>query len=157
MTWATERLEALKAGEITPPPVVQTMKLGLFDDWGEGWVRKSWEPCAETQNHDGSLFGGYIAALADQTIAFATMSVVPAEMVFRTINLQVNFIRVVRSQSLRIEAKVVAQTRQMITVRAEFRREDGELVAEATGQQLLMSFDRWPAERAAMTAQAPAG
>jgi len=38
----------------------------------------------------------------------------------------------------------------MITVRADFRREDGELLAEATAQQLLMPFDRWPAERAAV-------
>jgi len=37
-------------------------------------------------------------------------------------------------------------------VRAEFRREDGELIAEATAQQLLMSFEHWPAERAAVAA-----
>jgi hypothetical protein len=41
----------------------------------------------------------------------------------------------------------------MITVRAEFRREDGELIAEATAQQLLMDFDRWPDERRAKDAQ----
>jgi len=70
----------------------------------------------------------------------------------------VNFVRIGRTQPLHIEARVVAQTRQMITVRAEFHREDGELLAEATAQQLLMPFDRWPAEREAVEAMArPAG
>lgn len=144
MTWATERLEALKAGTATPPPVTQTLKMGLFDDWGHGWVRKSWSPMPELLNGDGSLFGGYLAALADQALAFAAMTVVPEGMFFRTTNLQVNFLRVGRAHPLAIEARVVAQTRQMITVRAEFRREDGELIAEATAQQLLMSFERGP-------------
>jgi len=150
MTWATERLDALKSGTARPPPIVETLKLGLIDDWGEGWVRKSWSPAPELQTADGSLFGGYLAALADQVLAFAAMTVVPDELHFRTLNLQINFVRIGRAHPLRIEARVSARTRQMITVRADFRREDGELLAEATAQQLLMPFDRWPAERAAV-------
>ena len=140
MTWATERLDALKAGVATPPPVVETLKLGVLDDWGEGWIRKTWTPSPELGNADGSMFGGYLAALADQALAFAAMTVVDGDKAFRTLNLQVNFIRVNRMTSLAIDAKVVAQTRQMITVRAEFRREDGELVAEATAQQFVQAF-----------------
>jgi uncharacterized protein (TIGR00369 family) len=150
MTWATERLDALKSGSARPPPIVETLKLGLIDDWGEGWVRKSWSPAPELQTADGSLFGGYLAALADQVLAFAAMTVVSDELHFRTLNLQINFVRIGRAHPLRIEARVSARTRQMITVRADFRREDGELLAEATAQQLLMPFDRWPAERAAI-------
>jgi uncharacterized protein (TIGR00369 family) len=150
MTWATERLDALKSGSARPPPIVETLKLGLIDDWGEGWVRKSWSPAPELQTADGSLFGGYLAALADQVLAFAAMTVAPDDLHFRTLNLQINFVRIGRAHPLRIEARVSARTRQMITVRADFRREDGELLAEATAQQLLMPFDRWPAERAAI-------
>lgn len=152
MTWASERLDALKAGTATAPPIVETLKLGLLDDWGEGWVRKSWAPAPELQTADGSLFGGYLAALADQVLSFGAMTVTPGDMHYRTTNLQMNFVRVGRSQPLTIEARVVSKTRQMITVRAEFRREDGELIAEATAQQLLMSFEHWPAERAAVAA-----
>jgi uncharacterized protein (TIGR00369 family) len=157
MTWGTERLAALKAGVGEPPPIVRTLKLGLIDDWGEGWVRKTWSPHAELATADGSLFGGYLAALADQVLVFAAMTVAPNEMHFRTLNLQMNFVRIGRTQPLAIEAKVVAHTRQMITVRAEFRREDGELLAEASAQQLLMPFDRWPAEREAVEAFARPG
>lgn len=150
MTWATERLDAVKAGTAVPPPVVQTLKLGLIDDWGEGWVKKSWRPSPELATADGSLFGGYLAALADQVLAFAAMTVVPHDRLYRTVNLQMNFLKVGRDGPLAIEAKVVARTRQLITARAEFRREDGALIAEATAQQIVMAFDHWPAEREAI-------
>lgn len=150
MTWGTDRLAALKAGVGEPPPIVRTLRLGLIDDWGEGWVRKTWTPHPDLATADGSLFGGYLAALADQVLTFAAMTVVPDELHFRTLNLQVNFVRIGRAHPLRIEARVSAQTRQLITVRADFHRDDGELLAEATAQQLLMPFDRWPAERAAI-------
>ena len=84
MTWGTERLAALKAGMGEPPPIVRTLKLGLIDDWGEGWVRKSWSPHPDLATADGSLFGGYLAALADQVLTFAAMTVAPGEMHFRT-------------------------------------------------------------------------
>lgn len=67
------------------------------------------------------------------------MTVVPADSVFRTINLNVSFIRVGRAHPLTIEAVVVAQTRQLITVRVTFKREDGELIAEASAQQVLQA------------------
>jgi uncharacterized protein (TIGR00369 family) len=140
MTWATDRLDVLVAGKAEPPPVVQTLKLGLLDAWGEGWIRKTWQPSPELENGDGTMFGGYLAALADQALAFATMTVVGETQAYRTINLQLNFVRVTRMAPLTIEARVVAVTKQVITVRAEFRREDGALVAEATAQQFLMPF-----------------
>ncbi|WGM37311.1 PaaI family thioesterase [Caulobacter sp. NIBR1757] len=140
MTWATDRLDVIVAGDAEPPPVVRTLKLGLLDAWGEGWVRKTWRPSPELENGDGTMFGGYLAALADQALAFAAMTVVGETQAYRTINLQLNFVRVTRMVPLSIEARVVAVTRQVITVRAEFRREDGALVAEATAQQFLMPF-----------------
>lgn len=152
MTWATDRLDACKAGSATPPPIVRTLKLGLLDDWGAGWVHKSWRPDPDLATADGSLFGGYLAALADQILAFAAMTVVPNDRLYRTVNLQLNFLKVSRNESLAIEARVVAQTRQLITARAEFRRLDGTLIAEATAQQIVLAFEHWPAEQAAVDA-----
>jgi len=150
MTWATERLEALKAGRVEVPPVTETLRLGLLDDWGEGWIRKRWTQALEILNGDGSLFGGYIAALADQAAAFATMTVVADDCYYRTLNLQTTFIRVGRAHPLEIEAQVIARTRQSAAVRVAFRREDGELIAEATAQQLFLPWERGPAERKAL-------
>jgi uncharacterized protein (TIGR00369 family) len=140
-TWATRRLDALIAGTVVPlPPVVETLRLGTLSEWRPGWVRKLWQPSPEIMNVDGSLFGGYIAALADQVLSFAALTVVPEDKVFRTTNLVVNFIRVGKAEPLTIEGRVVAQTKQMITVRATFQRSDGELTAEASAQQLLQNL-----------------
>ena len=74
MTWATERLEAICSGRGPLPPIVEQLRLGRLDAWGEGWVRKTWTPHPSLDTADGSLFGGYIAALADQALAFAAMT-----------------------------------------------------------------------------------
>lgn len=140
MTWATDRLEALKRREVEPPPVVTRLGLGLLDDWGEGWARKRWEPQPELLNIDGSMFGGYLAALADQMLAFAAMTVIEELCAFRTTDLQVRFFKLGRAHPLLIEGRVVSRSRSLISVEVEFRREDGELMAKATGQQFIMAF-----------------
>lgn len=84
------------------------------------------------------MFGGYIAALADQVLAFAAMSVVPDEVAFRTINLSVQFFRVVRNETISIEASAIAQTKQLISVEALFRDANERLFAKAAAQQLIM-------------------
>jgi uncharacterized protein (TIGR00369 family) len=137
MTWATERLDAIVSGDVTPPPVVSTLRLGLLDAWGEGWARKRWEPHAEIMNSDGSMFGGYLAALADQMLAFAAMTVIEAPRAFRTTDLQLRFFRVLRAEPLLIEGRVTSRSRSLIHAEVEFRREDAELVAKASGQQFV--------------------
>jgi uncharacterized protein (TIGR00369 family) len=132
------------------PPIVEQLRLGRLDAWGEGWVRKTWTPHPSLDTADGSLFGGYIAALADQALAFATMTVVPDDRHYRTTQLQVSFLRVGRNAPVEIHAQVIAATRQMITLRASFVQGEGRLIAEAGAQQILM-----PIPTAAGVAQAP--
>ena len=139
MTWATERLEGIQAPGFVAPPVVRRLGLGLLDAWGPGWVRKTWTPDPEDLKYaDGSVFGGLIAALADQALAYAAMTVVPDECWYRTTALQVRFVRVARGHPLLIEGRVLAATRRLITAEVDFRRPDGELMAKASGQQILL-------------------
>jgi uncharacterized protein (TIGR00369 family) len=138
-TWATDRLDALVRGDVVLPPVTKTLRLGTLDSWSPGLIKKTWSPDADLLNVDGSLFGGYIAALADQVLTFAAMTSVPDDMVFRTLNLSVTFHRVGKAEPLKIEATVTSQTRQVISTRAAFQRPDGELIAEAAAQQFLQA------------------
>lgn len=138
-TWATRRLDELIAGA-EPPPVIRTMRLGTLDAWGDGYAKKRWEPTADMLNSDGSMFGGLIAALADQMLAFAAMTVVPEDKIFRTINLSLTFHHISRTDSVDIEAVVVAQSQQLIGVRAYFRSSEGKLLAEASAQQIVRGF-----------------
>jgi uncharacterized protein (TIGR00369 family) len=139
-TWATQRLDELVAGA-KPPPVVAKLDLGTLDSWGEGWAKKHWTAKPDLMNIDGTMFGGYLAALADQMLAFATMTVLPADNVFRTANLSVSFFKLGRGD-MDIEAKVISQSRQMIAVRATFMSPEGVLLAEASGQQILTPMSR---------------
>jgi len=136
MTWATDRLEAVRTGQAAPPAVVETLKLGTLDEWGPGWARKRWHGSPEVLNADGSMFGGYIAALADQMLAFAAMTVVPDDAMFRTVQLQVQYFRVTRGEELTIEARVIAQSKATISVEAEFHNAGG-IVAKASAVQVL--------------------
>ena len=138
MNWAIERLNQIKAGTVDIPPVTATLRMGLLDDWGPGWARKRWEPSPEVLNNDGSMFGGYLAALADQILVFATMTVTPDDSIFRTVNLQMQYLKVSWGRPLEIEARVVHTNKRMATVEAEFRTEDGELVARAQAQQVWL-------------------
>lgn len=141
MTWATERLDEIKRPGFIPPPVVERLGLGRLDDWGPGWVRKTWEADREDLKlADGSVFGGHIAALADQVLAFAAMTVIPNEARYRTINLQVQFLKVARRHPLHIEGRVVAASSRLIAVEADFRRPDGERIATASAQQILLPW-----------------
>lgn len=137
MTWGTDRLAALKAGAAEPPPVVRTLKLGLIDDWGPGWARKRWTASPELLNVDGSMFGGYLAALADQMLALAALSVIADDCGMRTANLAVQFFKLARGEPLVIEGRVLSQSKTVIAVEAEFRRDDGELIAKASAQQIV--------------------
>ena len=144
MSWASERLDGLKAGTVELMPVVKTLRLGGLDDWGSGWVRKVWDPTPEVLQSDGTMFGGYLAALADQVLAFAAMSVLPEDHFFRTIGLNVQFFRTSRNEQITIDARVVAQSRQLIAVEAEFRNPGGEFLAKATAQQMLVPIPKQP-------------
>jgi acyl-coenzyme A thioesterase PaaI-like protein len=137
MTWATDRLDLLKARAVTPPPVVETLRLGLLDDWGPGWARKVWTPEPGLLNADGSLFGGYVAALADQILAFATMTVVPDGVAFRTVNLAVRFVKVGPRRAPGHRGPGDGQSRNLITVEADFRQGEA-LIARADAQQMLV-------------------
>jgi acyl-coenzyme A thioesterase PaaI-like protein len=73
-------------------------------------------------------------------LAFAAMTVIPNENAFRTINLNVQFFRVGRAHPLLIEAHVIMQSKSMISVEANFLREDGEIIARASAQQMVIPF-----------------
>lgn len=137
MTWATDRLDAIITPGFEPPLLTRTLRLGLMDAWGPGWVKKTWEPAPEVLSVDGSMFGGHLAALADQVLTFAAMTVAPDDAHFRTINLQLQFVKIGRAHPLEIEGRVVAQSKQLITVAADFRRPDGVLITTASAQQIL--------------------
>ena len=136
MTWATEMLENMKRGTHPIPQITKTLQLGLIDDWGEGWVRKSWSPKEEFLHPDGTMFGGYASALFDQVFAFATMTVIGEDEAYRTSNLNISFLSLSRSEKVSLEASVVSRSRRLITLEGKMLGFDGQVRCIATAQQI---------------------
>ena len=139
-TWAHKRLDEIKSPGFVPPAPVTQFRLGLLDTWEPGRVTKRWFPAPEVLHDDGSLFGGCTAALADQMMSFAAMTVIPGDKAFRTINLSLQFFKLCHAETLVIEGRVVAQSKRVISIEVTFARENGTLVARATGQQAVTNF-----------------
>lgn len=86
------------------------------------------------------MFDGYLAALADQILAFAAMTVLPGDKVFRTCQLSISFYQASKDGAIHIEGKVIAKSRQTISVKADFKDDAGALIAEASALQVLQSL-----------------
>ena len=152
MTWATDRLDALKAGTGTPPPIVQTLKLGLIDDWGRGLGAEILEPVRGTRHRRRLAVRRLSGGAGRPSLGLRDYDGRSARSPISDRKPADELPKGGPQPPLVIEARVVAQTRQLITVRADFRRDDGTLIADSTAQQIVMAFDHWSAERAAIEA-----
>lgn len=121
----------------TPEPLVNT-KLGLapaLSDWRPGFVEK--RLLVDTDLfHGRALFGGYIAAIADQVLGLAAMSVLEDGYFFGTTNMAISYLSPVTEGELRVEGEVIRQRRKSIYVECTFYFGD-EIVAKASATQVV--------------------
>lgn len=146
MTVWRRRLDAIRDGTAQLPAVVERLGLGGLTKWSEGFVEKEWEVkpeyCTGAGTEAQTLFGGYVAALADQILAFAAMTVLEDDRSIRTSDLRVSFFRPISTGSLMIRGRVVNVSATLIHVEAEFIQGDAEaLVGKATAVQTVRALD----------------
>jgi len=141
MTWATEMLDNMKRGTHQLPPVTKALQLGLIDDWGPGWIHKTWISKPEFLHPDGTMFGGYISALFDQAFALATMTVINDDETYRTSHLNVSFLSLSRHENVTLDARVVSRSRRLITLSGTMLGQDGKVRSIATAQQITKLSD----------------
>lgn len=131
-----DRLTAIADGSLTLPAVLQRLRLGRLSSWRTGFVEKEWtvdrDFCTGQGTAHQALFGGYVAALADQVLTFAAMTVADDDHFFRTSGLQISFFRPISRGVLRIEGRVVNGSRSLLHVEADFFLDDGKLAAKAS-------------------------
>lgn len=121
----------------TPEPLVNK-KLGLepaLSDWRPGYVEKRWHVDTDLF-HGRALFGGYIAAIADQVLGLAAMTVLEDGCFFGTTNMAISYLSPVMGGELRVEGEVVRQRSKSIYVECTFYCE-GEIVAKASATQVV--------------------
>jgi uncharacterized protein (TIGR00369 family) len=129
-------LDAYVAGTAPEPSVNQ--KLGMtpaLHEWRPGFVMKRW-PVDPELFHGSALFGGYIAALADQVLGLAAMTVLEDGFFFGTTNMAISYLGPVTSGELRIEGEVVQHRNRAIYVECTFYFEN-DIVAKASATQVV--------------------
>ena len=145
MTRWQKRLNMIQGGTSPLPPVVEHLKLGRLERWGDGFIEKSWQVDSTFCTGDGSgavaLFGGYVAALADQAAAFAAMTVAPDDQYFRTSDLRLSFFRNIKQGDIKLRAEVVNQSKSLLHIDVQFLDSSDILAARATVVQSLLKLN----------------
>ncbi len=96
---------------------------------GQGYARFVLPFKPELANSIGLLQGGMIAALADETVAFALYSLVKAGETINTVEMKINFLGAVKEGQVEAEARIAKRGRTISL--GEFTVRQGErLVAK---------------------------
>lgn len=122
-------------GTIAEPTPNIKLGMGTLDEWRPGYVAKTW-PIDQELFHGRALFGGYIAALADQVLGLAAMTVLEDGTYFGTTNMSITYLSPVTGGELFVEGEVIRQQSKSIYVECFFRVQN-ELVAKASATQVM--------------------
>ncbi len=120
------------------PELLVNKKLGLepvLSNWRPGFVEKRWLVDPDLF-HGRALFGGYIAAIADQVLGLAAMTVLDDGYFFGTTNMSISYLSPVTGGDLRIEGEVIRQRSKSIYVGCSFFC-GNEIVAKASATQVV--------------------
>ena len=137
MTIYTDYLNDLVNGEAALPLMAEKMELGGIKNWREGYAEK--EIMINKSWFSGeSLFGGYIASLADQTMFFASASKLKNNDILSTSELNVKYYKPIKEGLLTIKASVVYDNGAKQEVEAEMYC-GTTLMAKAFAKQSIKS------------------
>ena len=131
-------LDTIVAGTNTPPPVVGALRLPGIQGWDRGRVWGEWKVDPDMLTLAGTLFGGYIAALADSYVGLAMMTTLADDEWFTTSDLRTSFFRPVVSGKIEIASEVLNRGRRMAHVECIFLNDDDKVVAKATATQVIV-------------------
>lgn len=132
-------LDGIAAGRFTPPPHAQLYRIPTIDGWEPGRVWCDWIVDKALIQPQGRLFGGALAAIADEFLGVATLTVLEENELTTTADLSVNFLGAIRAgEKLRIEGRVVSRGRSSVYVEVTFTDEAGNLRAKARATQVAV-------------------
>jgi uncharacterized protein (TIGR00369 family) len=141
MTTWTDFLDAIAHQDprAEPPKFVRIFRFPGLDRWEPGRIWARWEVDPEFLSPAGTLFGGYLAALADNLFGLVMFTVLEEGENFTTSDLEVRFIRPVTSGHIDAEVTILNRGRRMVACEAVFTRDDGKLAAKASATQVIIS------------------
>jgi uncharacterized protein (TIGR00369 family) len=115
------------------PPSALLLGFRLLEvDGDKGWIRVEFTAREDFLNPVGTVQGGFIAAMLDDTLGPALTATLAPDEFAPTLELKVQFIRPARPGKLIGEGRVVSRGGTIGFLSGELRTEGGELIATAT-------------------------
>ncbi len=134
-----EFLRAIRDGQLAPPPIANLMGFGIVDvEFGR--VVFDCIPDESLYNPFGIVHGGLVCTLADTVIACSVQTTLDAGVNLTSIDLNVNYLRPVTTDSGRLVATGLLNKpgRRVAYATAEILNGAGQTVATATGACFVM-------------------
>jgi uncharacterized protein (TIGR00369 family) len=121
-------------------PMGETLDFQLVEI-DEGVAVFAASPAAGTNNPQGTVHGGYSAALLDSACGCAVHSCLSAEQGYTTIELKVSYHRPMTTETgpVRAEAKVISIGKRIAFTEARLTDVSGRLYASATSTLLVLT------------------
>jgi uncharacterized protein (TIGR00369 family) len=136
-----EHLEAMRDGEIPPPPIAQLMGFELVEV-GHGRATFAVEPGVQHYNPIGVVHGGLAATLLDSAMGCAVQSRLDAGVGYTTLDLNATFLRPMTTDTGRVvcEAVVVHTGSRIATAEGRaFSARTGKLIATGTCSCVILA------------------
>jgi uncharacterized protein (TIGR00369 family) len=119
------------AGRISPPPAASLLGWEALE-MRPGFARVQYTATREFYNPHGSVQGGFLAAMLDDVMGPAALTLVDEETFGPTLDMNVSFLRPAHAGTLIAEGSVVHQSRRFVRVEGRLMTEDGVLIATST-------------------------
>jgi uncharacterized protein (TIGR00369 family) len=142
MSYWSSILNNIVNGTAKPPPYVRTLGTTRMRRWEPGRVWCEWEVNPSLFQGLNFLFGGFVAALADEVLGFATMTILEEEEVFITADLHVTFHRPIKEGILSFEGRIVQREKRSAHAEVVVTRQDDTIVAKATAKEIIRRIRR---------------
>jgi len=128
-------------GRLPAPPVARLLgwKLERIDP-EQGSIRVQFEGKPDFLNPVGSIQGGILAAMLDDTPGPAAAAALGGEAFAQTLELKRSFLRPARPGKLYGDARVVHRGREIVFLEGSLSDADGTLVATATATARVIPF-----------------
>lgn len=133
-------MRALVAGELPPPPIAVTMRMGPIE-LEEGRVVFAGEPGEEHYNPIGMVHGGYAATILDSALGCAVHTTLSVGTGYTSLGLEVKYVRPITRDTGRVlcEGRVLYRGRKQATAEAKLTAaESGKLLATGTSTLLIL-------------------
>lgn len=134
-----EFLQRIVAGELPRPPLAALMNFDLVE-LEEGRAVFVVEPAEYHYNPIGVVHGGLAATLLDSAMGCAVHSTLPAGVGYTTLEIKVNYVRAMTSETgrVRCEAKVIHVGGRTATAEGRLVDQAGKLYAHGSTTCLIL-------------------